>query len=104
MPTYEYRCPSGHTFELFQRMSDDPPTACEVCGEGPVERVLFAPVIHFKGSGFYTTDYGRNGRKREAGGDGASEGAKSDKPAEKAASGSEGTKASGEPSAKSSSD
>lgn len=74
MPTYEYRCPEGHTFELFHRMSDPPPEACEICGASPVERVLFAPAVVFKGSGFYATDYGR-GKKREAGKD---EGASSD--------------------------
>jgi putative FmdB family regulatory protein len=62
MPTYEYRCENGHVFEVFQSMSDDPVTACEVCG-APVERVLFAPAVHFKGSGFYTTDY----KKKEKG-------------------------------------
>jgi len=70
MPTYEYRCPQGHTFELFQRMSDDPPESCEVCGERPVERLLFAPPIHFKGSGFYSTDYGRRSAKRDSAGTG----------------------------------
>lgn len=65
MPTYEYRCPNGHTFELFQRMSDPPAEACEVCGESPVTKVLYSPAIHFKGSGFYSTDYGRGGRKRD---------------------------------------
>lgn len=79
MPTYEYRCPNGHTFELFQRMSDSPPAECEVCGASPVERVLFAPAIHYKGSGFYSTDYGR-GRKRSDGsaasGEGGASGAK----------------------------
>ena len=70
MPAYDYRCPNGHTFELFQRMSDPPPSACEVCGASPVERVLYAPAVHFKGSGFYSTDYG-SGKKRENGdGDG----------------------------------
>ncbi len=64
MPTYDYRCANGHTFELFQRMSDAPPDACEVCGASPVERVLYAPAVHFKGSGFYSTDYGA-GSKRE---------------------------------------
>jgi putative FmdB family regulatory protein len=59
MPTYEYRCPDGHSFELFQRMSDPRPDACEVCGAAPVERVLSAPAVHFKGSGFYSTDYAR---------------------------------------------
>ena len=65
MPIYEYKCPQGHVFELFQRMSDPPPAACEICGEGPVERVLYPVAVHFKGSGFYSTDYGRGGRKRD---------------------------------------
>ena len=73
MPIYEYKCPQGHVFELFQRMSDPPPEACEICGEGPVERVLYPVAVHFKGSGFYSTDYGRGGRKRE---DGSKDGAK----------------------------
>lgn len=60
MPIYEYRCPKGHTFELFQRMADDPPERCEVCGEAPLERVLYPIAVHFKGSGFYSTDYGRS--------------------------------------------
>lgn len=66
MPIYEYRCPNGHTFEIFQRMSDAPPTACEVCGASPVEKVLFPVAVHFKGSGFYSTDYGRGSRKPSA--------------------------------------
>ena len=65
MPIYEYKCPQGHVFELFQRMSDPPPEACEICGASPVERVLYPVAVHFKGSGFYSTDYGRGGRKRE---------------------------------------
>jgi putative FmdB family regulatory protein len=65
MPIYEYRCPNGHLFELFQRMDEPPPSACEVCGAGPVERVLYPVAVHFKGSGFYSTDYGRGGRKKE---------------------------------------
>jgi putative FmdB family regulatory protein len=72
MPIYEYRCPNGHVFELFQRMTDDPPAVCEVCGEGPVTKVLHPVPVFFKGSGFYSTDYGRGKRKKEAGeGDGA---------------------------------
>jgi len=67
VPIYEYKCPQGHVFELFQRMSDPPPAACEICGEGPVERVLYPVAVHFKGSGFYSTDYGRGGRKRDDG-------------------------------------
>jgi putative FmdB family regulatory protein len=58
MPIYEYRCENGHTFEAIQRMSEDPLTSCEVCG-APVQKVLHAPAVHFKGSGFYTTDYGK---------------------------------------------
>jgi putative FmdB family regulatory protein len=64
MPTYEYRCPKGHTFEVFHRMSDPSPEACEVCGASPVTKVLYPAAIHFKGSGFYSTDYGR-GKHRE---------------------------------------
>jgi len=58
MPIYEYRCEKGHTFEVLQSMSDDPLSACEVCG-APVQKVLHAPAVHFKGSGFYNTDYGK---------------------------------------------
>jgi putative FmdB family regulatory protein len=65
MPTYEYRCPQGHTFELFHRMTDPPPEGCEVCGAGPVSKVLYPVAIHFKGSGFYSTDYGRAERRRD---------------------------------------
>ena len=69
MPIYEYRCPNGHTFEVFQRMSDPPATVCETCGAGPVEKVLFPVAVHFKGSGFYATDYGRGSRKSSKDGD-----------------------------------
>jgi len=65
VPIYEYKCPQGHVFELFQRMTDPPPEACEICGASPVERVLYPVAVHFKGSGFYSTDYGRGGRKKE---------------------------------------
>ena len=64
MPIYEYRCPDGHTFEVFQRMSDSPLEKCEVCGKSPIEKVLYPVSVHFKGSGFYSTDYGRGGRKK----------------------------------------
>jgi len=69
MPIYEYRCPDGHTFEVFQRMSDAPAEACEICGKGPVEKLLFPVAVHFKGSGFYSTDYGRKSRKEAKEGD-----------------------------------
>jgi putative FmdB family regulatory protein len=72
MPIYEYRCPNGHTFELFQRMSDPPAEKCEVCSASPVEKVLYPVSVHFKGSGFYSTDYGRgSGKKKDASKDGA---------------------------------
>ena len=64
MPVYEYRCPDGHTFEVFQRMADPPSETCEVCGKSPVEKVLYPVSVHFKGSGFYSTDYGRGGKKK----------------------------------------
>jgi putative FmdB family regulatory protein len=70
MPIYEYRCPNGHTFELFQRMSDPPPSECQICGAAPLEKVLYPAAIHFKGSGFYSTDYGRRDRKKDAARDG----------------------------------
>lgn len=69
MPFYEYRCNScGHRFEVLQRMSDEPVTVCEECGAEAAERVLFAPAIHFKGSGFHNTDYGTK-RRPVGGGD-----------------------------------
>jgi putative FmdB family regulatory protein len=75
VPIYEYKCPKGHVFETFQKMTDDPPEVCEVCGEGPVQRVLYPVAVHFKGSGFYTTDYGRGSRKQSRDGDKPSESA-----------------------------
>ena len=65
MPIYEYRCEKGHTFDVMQSMSDDPLTACEVCG-APVQKVLHAPAVHFKGSGFYNTDYGKGGKSKSS--------------------------------------
>jgi putative FmdB family regulatory protein len=64
MPIYEYKCDQGHVFEVMQRMSDDPVAVCEAC-EAPVERVFHPVAVHFKGSGFYTTDYGSRKRARE---------------------------------------
>jgi putative FmdB family regulatory protein len=66
MPTYEYKCDNGHVFEVMQRMADDPIAVCEVC-EAPVQRVFHPIAVHFKGSGFYTTDYKnkQSGKKSE---------------------------------------
>ncbi len=66
MPIYEYKCPDGHRFEVFQSMADDPVTVCEVCGK-PVERVFHPIAVHFKGSGFYTTDYAKKGSAAKSG-------------------------------------
>src|SRR5437867_525344 len=64
MPTYEYRRADGSTFEVLQSIMDDPLTTDPETGQ-PVERVLHAPAVHFKGSGFYNTDYGTRKRARE---------------------------------------
>ena len=64
MPTYEYRCKKGHTFEVVQRMIDDPITSCPRCG-AEVQRVFHPIAVHFKGKGFYNTDYGTKKRARE---------------------------------------
>jgi putative FmdB family regulatory protein len=58
MPIYEYKCENGHVFDVFQKMSDEPLTECQECG-APAVRVLHSPAVHFKGSGFYNTDYGK---------------------------------------------
>ena len=65
MPFYEYRCDKGHTFEVMQKMTDDPVSECEKCGR-PVQRVFHPVAVHFKGSGFYNTDYGKKGSKAAA--------------------------------------
>ena len=65
MPIYEYRCENGHTFEVMQRMTEDPLAECTVCG-APVQRVFHPVAVHFKGSGFYNTDYGTAKRNRQS--------------------------------------
>jgi putative FmdB family regulatory protein len=70
VPIYEYKCDNGHVFDVIQKMVDDPLTECQECG-APAVRVLHSPAVHFKGSGFYNTDYG----KKKGGGNG-SEGSK----------------------------
>jgi putative FmdB family regulatory protein len=64
MPIYEYRCERGHTFEVMQRMTDDPVMSCTRC-DAPVQRVFHPVAVHFKGKGFYNTDYGTRRRNRE---------------------------------------
>jgi putative FmdB family regulatory protein len=97
MPIYEYRCENGHTFEIMQRMTDDPVSACSTC-EAPVQRVFHPVAVHFKGKGFYNTDYGTKRRQREmerSGGDGGGEKPKSDTPSKVDSGGSSGSGGSG---------
>ena len=86
MPIYEYRCPNGHTFELFQKMSEPPAETCVTCGAGPVEKLLFPVAVHFKGSGFYSTDYGSRKAKSKDGEASPSDDKPKEKPAEKSES------------------
>jgi putative FmdB family regulatory protein len=79
MPIYEYRCQNDHRFEVLQKFSDEALTECEVCG-APAQRVLHPVAIHFKGSGFYSTDYGR---KSKAASESKSESASDSKSPEK---------------------
>jgi putative FmdB family regulatory protein len=98
MPIYEYRCANGHVFEVFRSMSDDPLTECEECG-APVERVFHPVAVHYKGSGFYTTDYakkaagaGRSAADKSSGdADGGSSESKDKKPETKPESKSSGS-------------
>jgi putative FmdB family regulatory protein len=84
VPIYEYRCPNGHHFERFQAMTAPAPEKCDVCGASPVELVLYPVAIHYKGSGFYTTDYGKGKKKDgETGSSGGESGKTESKPAEK---------------------
>jgi putative FmdB family regulatory protein len=62
MPIYEYKCPNGHLLEAFHGMNEPGPQKCDVCGASPLERVLHPVAVHYKGSGFYSTDYGRGRR------------------------------------------
>ena len=99
MPIYEYECPKGHHFEKLQKMTDKARVACPVCGKPAVRKISGGAGLVFKGSGFYITDYGKDGKgprkpeseaasktdsKAEAKPAGASPSAKADK-AEKAA-------------------
>jgi putative FmdB family regulatory protein len=64
VPIYEYRCDKGHQFEVTQKMTDDPVLNCARC-DAPVQRVFHPVAVHFKGKGFYNTDYGTRRRNRE---------------------------------------
>jgi putative FmdB family regulatory protein len=107
MPIYEYRCERGHTFEVMQRMTDEPLELCEEHGT-PVQRVFHPVAVHFKGSGFYNTDYGKkskSGAAAEGKSDsGSSSDSSSDSSSKKSESSSSSSKDSGgsKPAAKSS--
>ena len=104
MPVYEYRCTKGHVFDTIQRFSEDPLNKCEVCG-APAQRVMQAPAVHFKGSGFYNTDYGTRNRAREKEAKDASSASKGDSSSESSSSDKkESAKSSSDSSSSSSSD
>jgi putative FmdB family regulatory protein len=86
MPIYEYRRPDGTTFELQQSFSEDALTVDPDTGV-PVERVLHAPAVHFKGKGFYNTDYGTRNRQRETAAAAAESSSSKDSSAKQSSSG-----------------
>jgi putative FmdB family regulatory protein len=79
MPIYEYKCENGHVFDVIQKMSDEALSECQECG-APAERVLHPVAVHFKGSGFYNTDYGK--KKKGASANGGSESSSDSKASE----------------------
>ena len=91
MPTYEYECPDGHRFEKFQKMTDKPRAKCPTCGKAATRKISGGSALVFKGSGFYITDYGKDGKGPRK--------AESEKPA--AETKSEPAKADAKPAAKS---
>ena len=103
MPIYEYRCENGHTFEVMQKMTDDPVSVCSTC-EAPVQRVFHPVAVHFKGKGFYNTDYGTRRRNREIEREGGKSGADKKESATASSSSSEGSSSSSGDSSRSSSD
>ena len=103
MPIYEYRCENGHLIEVMQKITEDPMTKCPECAAA-VQRVYHPIAVHFKGSGFYNTDYGTAKRKRETAASAESGATKHDaKQADKKSEGSSSSSSDSSP-AKSSSD
>jgi putative FmdB family regulatory protein len=87
MPIYEYKCENGHVFDALQKMADDPLIVCEQCG-APVQRVFHPVAVHFKGSGFYTTDYGSGKVAANASSENSSDSGSSDSSGDSSDSGS----------------
>jgi putative FmdB family regulatory protein len=100
VPIYEYKCEKGHVFDVIQRMSDEPLTECQECG-APTQRVLHPVAIHFKGSGFHNTDYGK--KKTGSNGGSSSEESKSSSESSSSSSSSSSDSKSGDSKAKASS-
>jgi putative FmdB family regulatory protein len=103
MPIYEYRCPEGHTFERFQSMTAPAPEKCDVCGASPLEIVLYPVAVHYKGSGFYSTDYGKKGKAaaKKDGESGSSSGDSGSSSSDSGSSSSDAGSSSGDSSSKS---
>jgi putative FmdB family regulatory protein len=92
MPTYEYQCPDGHLFEKLEKMSDKPRAKCPVCGKPATRKISGGAGLVFKGTGFYITDYGKDGKgPRKDGAEKAERAEKADKAEKPAPSGREGT-------------
>jgi putative FmdB family regulatory protein len=91
MPIYEYKCENGHVFDVIQKMTDEALTECQECG-APAVRVLHSPAIHFKGSGFYNTDYGK--KTKGAANGSSSESSSSDPKSSESGSSDSGSKSS----------
>jgi putative FmdB family regulatory protein len=93
MPIYEYKCPNGHLLEVFHGMNEPSPQQCEVCGASPLQRVLHPVAVHYKGSGFYSTDYGKGGRKaaKDSGSSGSADSSSSGSSSSDSSSGSSGS-------------
>jgi putative FmdB family regulatory protein len=86
MPTYDYRCPQcGHEYEAFQKISDQTRAKCPGCGTRGERRITGGAGIHFKGSGFYITDYQRAGDKKPAASKGEKKSSKAKEPKKKGA-------------------
>jgi putative FmdB family regulatory protein len=66
MPTYDYECPEGHRFEVFQKMTDEPGAECPECGAAASRKISGGAGFLFKGEGFYVTDYRSDDYKKRA--------------------------------------
>ena len=94
MPIYEYKCKKGHVFEVMQSFTDEPLTKCEVCG-APVQKVFHPVSVHFKGSGFYNTDYGTKRRAREKAAESSKDSSSSSSSSDSSSSGSSDSSSNG---------